>query len=98
MHFSGTGDAHSTITYVDGGAKPVDNNPWPGGNLHNGSILSDAPLRIAGGVPDMSIPFTGEIAFVEIWRGMRLLDGMSSSQYSRFRWNDGKPVRGLITR
>ena len=98
VHFTGVGDAHSTTTYVDGGAKPVSNNPWSGGNLSSGSIRSDAPLRIAGGVPSMSTPFTGEIAFVEIWSGSRLLNGMSCSQYSRFRWNDGKPVRELIAK
>ena len=98
LHFSGVGDAHSTTVYMDGGSRPVGNDPWPGGSLHDGSIRSDAPLRISGGVPSMSTPFTGEIGVIEIWSGKRLLNGMSASQYSRFRWNDGKPVRGLITR
>ena len=97
VHFSGVGDPRSTRAYLDGAAKHVNNDPWPSGNLHAGSVHTDAPLRIGGGVPSMSVPFQGEIGFVEIWRGERLLDGMSCSQYSRFRWNSGKPVRGRVT-
>ena len=97
VHFSGVGDPRSTRAYLDGAAKHVNNDPWPSGNLHAGSVHTDAPLRIGGGVPSMSVPFQGEIGFVEIWRGERLLDGMSCSQYSRFRWNSGKPLRGRVT-
>jgi hypothetical protein len=96
VHFSGAGDARSTRAYLDGAVKHVNNDPWPSGNLHAGSVHTDAPLRIGGGVPSMTVPFRGEIGFIEIWRGKRLLDGMSCSQYSRFRWNGGKPVRGPV--
>ena len=96
VHFSGAGDARSTRAYLDGAVKHVNNAPWPSGNLHAGSVHTDAPLRIGGGVPSMTVPFRGEIGFIEIWRGERLLDGMSCSQYSRFRWNGGKPVRGPV--
>lgn len=96
VHFSGAGDAGSTRAYLDGAVKHVKNDPWPSGNLHAGSVHTDAPLRIGGGVPSMTVPFHGEIGFIEIWRGERLLNGMSCSQYSRFRWNGGKPVRGPV--
>ncbi|MEE3372946.1 MAG: hypothetical protein VX346_26675 [Planctomycetota bacterium] len=97
VHFSGTGDARSTRSYLDGAVQHISNDPWPSGNLHAGSVRTDAPLRIGGGVPSMTMPFQGEIGFIEIWRGERLLDGMSCSQYGRFRWNGGKPLRGRIT-
>jgi hypothetical protein len=100
VHVPGDGMAGNIQVFLDGSRLPKRNVPWEGGSLpKNRSITNDEPLRIGGGLPFIAKGkplFTGTIGFVEIWKGRGLRDGMTPEAYGEFRWNNGRPERGLI--
>jgi len=95
LHFTGKERAKAADLYIDGRTAPCVKATWAFGFLQH-TILNDAPLRI-GALPGAERGFAGEIGFIEIWAGKRLLEGLKAPEYSGFRWNNGKPARGLIT-
>ena len=100
VHVPGDGIAGNIQVFVDGRKIPEPNFPWAGGGLPDRSIQNDVPLRIGGGLPFLAKGhphFTGAIGFIEIWTGRGLLEGMPPERYGAYRWNNGDPVRGLIT-
>ena len=89
IHLTGSGH-HDGSVYFDGSETPLRRSPWPFGLLNSGSIRNDAPLRL-GALNKHG--FRGEIGFVEIWSGSRLQDGMRPAEYSKYRHNQGAPLR-----
>lgn len=89
IHLTGSGGHDSTV-YFDGSEEPLPLGPWSFGLLSSGSVGNDAPLRIGSFNKD---GFRGEIGFIEIWSGSRLLDGMTPAEYSKHRYNQGAPLR-----
>ena len=89
IHLTGSGRRDGAV-YYDGSEMPLNLSPWPWGSLSSGSVKNDLPLRIGSFNQD---GFRGEIGFIEIWSGSRLKNRMTPAEYSKYRYNDGIPVR-----
>jgi hypothetical protein len=89
IHLTGSGQRDGAV-YFDGSEKPLPIGPWPFGALTSGSVRNHAPLRV-GAFNENG--FRGELGFIEIWSGSRLKDGMTPAEYSKYRHNQGSPLR-----
>ena len=89
VHLTGSGGSDGKV-YFDGSEKSLSMRTWSFGRLSSGSVVNKGPLRIGAFNKN---GFRGEIAFVEIWSGSRLQDGMTLAEYSKLRFNQGTPLR-----
>ena len=89
IHFTGSGGRDGGV-YLDGKTTSLQLTPWSFGVLSSGSVRNKAPLRIGAYSQN---GFRGEVGFVEIWSGTRLLAGRTPAEYSHFRYRGGHPRR-----